>query len=481
MAKNNSKKPLFTIDILLDKFTDYLRDQNFTEDSIVKYKGVHVFFDSNFRGQVMKGQEKNFMDLVPKLLFTKSFSDIYKDRNGNVIKVLTGWDIINNIITGIDNGLFKNKMLSKKTKTESNYQSYANKFFKFIKTIYGNRNSKYHITKLTKVYNIPKLSAADLAVLRGEDGEIYLNNKLRTKFKSRLRCQDRTSGDKIWLPLRFIGKIYSADKKAYEKKNPGKKKKNKFSEWLDDLVGSINIHYDDNNGKVEHLTINDGVSLWLKPLKRGSKVHDVIIFDSNGSHYTVLTPTGKGNKKECMKVRDISEIAIDHVKSIDRILRDLSDEVHNYQNNQLVQLMKVSEKYKAIQTEEEPDEDKAVNELLKPGKYKINLTKLTKELDLIKNDGLLRLMASKYNSQKSNGETFQDIFERGNKTYYGIIETGIKQANSKDNKEMTLYQELNNNYPTGSLLIDFSDSKQLRGENINKIEGFKLEDIINRI
>ena len=90
-------------------------------------------------------------------------------------------------------------MLSKKTKTESNYQSYANKFFKFIKTIYGNRNSKYHITKLTKVYNIPKLSAADLAVLRGEDGEIYLNNKLRTKFKSRLRCQDRTSGDKIWL------------------------------------------------------------------------------------------------------------------------------------------------------------------------------------------------------------------------------------------------------------------------------------------
>lgn len=480
MAKNNSNKPLFTIDILLDKFTDYLRDQNFTEDSIVKYKGVHVFFDSNFRGQVMKGQEKNFMDLVPKLLFTKSFSDIYKDRNGNVIKVLTGWDIINNIITGIDNGLFKNKMLSKKTKTESNYQSYANKFFKFIKTIYGNRNSKYHITKLTKVYNIPKLSAADLAVLRGEDGEIYLNNKLRTKFKSRLRCQDRTSGDKIWLPLRFIGKIYSADKKAYEKKNPGKKKKNKFSEWLDDLVGSINIHYyNENNGKVEHLTINDGVSLWLKPLKRGSKVHDVIIFDSNGSHYTVLTPTGKGNKKECMKVRDISEIAIDHVKSIDRTLRDLSDEVNNYYNNQLVQLMKVSEKYKAIQTEEEPDEDKAVNELLKPGKYKINLTKLTKELGLIKNDGLLRLMASKYNSQKSNGETFQDIFERGNKTYYGIIETEIIDQNGVN---MTLYQELTDNLSqTGSLTISKSTSPCLNGQNVNGIQGFQLGTIIDKI
>ena len=460
MAKKNSNNPLFTIDILLDKFTDYLRDQNFSEDSIVKYKGVHVFFDSDFRGQVMKDQERNFMDLVPKLLCTKSFSGRYMDRNGKIIPVLTGWDIIDNIITGIDNDLFKNITLPQKTKTESNYQSYANKFFKFIKTVYGNKKSKYNITKLTKGYNRPSLSAADLAVLAGTQGEIYLHNSLCTKFKSRLRSQDRTSGDKIWLPLRFIGKIYSKAKKL------NYITVNSFLDWLDNLVNSINIHYNDN-GTVKHFTIYQGVSLWLSPNNSG---FDVKIIDSFGNPHIVLTPTGKGNEKIPMIVKSISEIAIDHVKSIDRTLRDLSDEVNNYTNNKLPQLMKVSDKYKAIQAEDDPNEDLAIKELLPS----LDLQKLINELYLIKNDGLLRLMASKYNSQKSNGETFQGIYMRKDGSYYGVIETRITKK-GEDGTFFTLYQELTDYLnDTGKLTIDKEDN--LKGKEIAD-----LRDIIDRI
>lgn len=489
MAKKNSNNPLFTIDILLDKFTDYLRDQNFSEDSIVKYKGVHVFFDSDFRGQVMKDQERNFMDLVPKLLCTKSFSGRYMDRNGKIIPGLTGWGIIDNIITGIDNDLFKNITLPQKTKTESNYQSYANKFFKFIKTVYGNEKSKYYITKLTKGYNRPSLSAADLAVLAGTQGEIYLHNSLCTKFKSRLRSQDRTSGDKIWLPLRFIAKIYSKDKKNHDKNaNKNGKKVNQFSNWLDMLVNDIHIHYIENN-KVKKISFGgekgkDDVHLCLvNHFDNGvaSDEFDVYVrwINKKGKviQRHVLTPTGKGNEKECMKVRDISEIAIDHVKSIDRTLRDLSDD----KNNKLKELKKVSDKYKEIQAEDEPDEDIAVDELLEP-ESELDLEELRKELDLIKDDGLLRLMASKYNSQKSNGDTFKEIRKIADDKYIGIIEENIKMEKSPNDKSMTLYQELTDVFSqTGNLTIAYNNSESLNGQNVNEIRKFKLEDIINRI
>lgn len=171
-----------------------------------------------------------------------------------------------------------------------------------------------------------------------------------------------------------------------------------------------------------------------------------------------------------MIVKSISEIAIDHVKSIDRTLRDLSDEVNNYTNNKLPELMKVSDKYKAIQAEDDPNEDLAIKELLPS----LDLQKLINELYLIKNDGLLRLMASKYNSQKSNGETFQGIYMRKDGSYYGVIETRITKK-GEDGTFFTLYQELTDYLnDTGKLTIDKEDN--LKGKEIAD-----LRDIIDRI
>ena len=290
--------------------------------------------------------------------------------------------------------------------------------------------------------------------------------------------------------MRFIAKIYSKDKRNFDddpdNKEKNEKKDNQFSKWLDMLVNDIYIHYVEN-GKVENVRFGekDGkkdVHLRLsKHRKKGQTVNEYKVYvrwiNENGKviEKQVLTPTGKGNMKECMKVRDISEIAIDHVKSIDRTLRDLSDD----KNNKLKELIKVSDKYKEIQAEDEPDEDIAVDELLES---ELDLEELRKELDFIKDDGLLRLMASKYNSQKSNGDTFKEIRKITHDKYIGIIEEDIKMENYPNGDSMTLYQELTDVLDqTGNLSIAYSNSASLTGTSVDKIKGFKLEKIINRI
>ena len=330
---------------------------------------------------------------------------------------------------------FNNKSLQNKTKTESNYQSYAKKFFKFIEENYIEAKTEDGKDKC-KEYNYPPLSAGDQAVLSGKEGELYLPNILRTKFKSRLRCQDRTSGDKIWLPLRFIGKIYSEAKKA----NKNNDENNLFLEWLDNLVKSIYIHYykDPNSHQVESIQFNDNVSLWLRRNEDEDDYFDVYVNTNTNSlndYCPVLTPTGKGNQKIQMTVKSISDIAIDHVKSIDSTLRDLSENP-----NELPLLTIVSNKYKEIQMEDEPNEKAAINELLKSEIF--DLKALKKELDNISNDGILRLMSSKYNSKKSNGETFQSII-KCSEEYWGIVEKEEIIIDENDNR-VYLMQNLTN-------------------------------------
>jgi hypothetical protein len=93
--------------------------------------------------------------------------------------------------------------------------------------------------------------------------------------------------------------------------------------------------------------------------------------------------------------------------------------------------------------EEEYDENAKAEELLKDNNKKLNLALLQQELITIGNDGLLRLMDSKYNSQKSNGETFQRIVKEGD-NLIGILE---ERVNITDGTyRFYLYQELTDNY-----------------------------------
>ena len=380
--------------------------------------------------------------------------------NNDSIKVnRQKWSEIEKIVDAMDKHLseFRNKTSAEYKKS---YKAYLNRFFKFL------RDNKNHniLSELQKGLKMnAAATAAKNALIQGFDGEIYLYSALRTKFKSRLRCQDRTSGDKIWLPLRFIAKLYSIDKK--NKKNP-------FSQWLDSLVNGISVHYDDTNtGKVSHLTFNENLSLVFT--NKDKEGYDVFVWQINNGHkdeFRVLTPTGKGNQKAPMKVKSISEIDIDHVKSIDATLRE--------KEQYLTELKKVSDFYKDMVEEEEYDENAKAEELYK----KLNLPLLQKELITIGNDGLLRLMDSKYNSQKSNGETFKEIRKIADNKYIGIIEEGIKMDNYPNGNSMTLYQELTDVLSqTGNLSIAYSNSASLNGQDVNQDPNFTLKDIIDKI
>ena len=443
-TKGTNKKQQFSIDILMGEYATWL-EKKVSEKSIPKYKAVDVFFErDSFRSDKLTNQERNFMDLLPKLIGKRNINfendrkkktDGTNENDGTKKNEGTnGNEIIIEIIAGIRESLFKDKSKPQKTKTESNHQAYANKFFTFITEFCRDKD-------IIKNWKFPDLSAADSAVLSGKEGELYLPNVLRTKFKSRLRCQDRTSGDKIWLPLRFIGKIYSEAKKS------GGINENLFSAWLDTLVNSIYIHYEDPNNKgiVKNIPFEKGVSLLLKKDNLEDNEFQVYLIktdDENQTQYPVLTPTGKGNQKVYMQVKSISDIAIDHVKSIDSTLRELSDPSKHPDG--LKQLKIVSDKYKEIQMEDEPNEKDAVNELLDG---ELNLEDLKIELESIKNDGKLRLMSSKYNSQKSNGDTFQRIINQGDE-YWGILE-GNEEITDDNGERVYYYQKL----------TDFFDSK----------------------
>lgn len=394
-----------------------------------------------------------FLELLVRMIPSNNDSIKVKNRK---------WSEIEEIVDAMDKHLsvFKKEYSAEYKKS---YKSYLNCFFKFLRDN-KNHNNLSGLQKGLKMN--AAATAAKNALIRGFDGEIYLYSALRTKFKSRLRCQDRTSGDKIWLPLRFIAKLYSIKYKQ--------KKNNPFSQWLDTLVDGICVHYDDTNtGKVSHLKFNENLSLVFINNDEGS--YDVFVWQINNGHddkFRVLTPTGKGNQKVPMKVKSISEIDIDHVKSIDATLRE--------KEQYLTELKIVSDFYKDMVEEEEYDENAKAEELLKDNK-KLNLAFLQKELMNIGNDGPLRLMDSNYNSQKSNGETFKEIRKIADEKYIGIIEEGIKMENDPSGDDMTLYQELTDDLNQTGFTITKNKSASLDGENINQIPGFKLEDIINRI
>lgn len=484
MAKGNTPKKQFSIEDLMNLYVDYLFDVgNIKSERTAKVyrQQIEYFFSENssYFGD-MSTQEKNFLGLLPKLLCTNKYEGKYFDRNKNERPASDGLIIIKDICNGIDTHFFG--YVDKKDKTKQNLRSYVRKFFKFIRVVSGQNkidNDKYVYFFSSKNFNDeysrPKLTPADIAVLSGEKGEIYLHSVLFTKFKSRLRCQDRTSGDKIWLPLRFIAKLFN----QIDKDNSYK---NKFSEWLDSLVKNIYINY----------SVIDNKRVKVKSVRfmGEDEKDDVYLKIDNGRVYVrwtekgvlcdylpVLTSTGRGNQKQYMEVNSVNEIAIDHVKAIDCTLRDKQE--------QFSVLPKVSEKYKKFKEQDIPEEQENEKEKELAQELcnidKINFVDLIKDLEAIRDDGPLRLMASKYNSQKSNGDTFLKILKRTDGSYFGILEEKIKMANelsTPDSSDYTLYQDLTDDLnEKGNLLITASTDERMKGTD----SGFTLNDIIDLV
>ena len=430
------------IDVILDKFVEYVRasiQKNGGEGkSAYQYRqvinafevdGAFVPKNTNKEDVIKANVSKNFLELVPKFINNPEvpFNDRKYTRT-EIIKVVQ--DFNKDSYNWVQNH-------------KKSYKTYLTSFLKFISDVCNPDNKDKYKDIFDACHN-EYFSSSDLAILNGDEGDIYLHNKLATKFKSRLRCQDRTSGDKIWLPLRFIAKIYSKAKKNQDNNANG------FSDWLNNLVNNIYIHYaEDNDTKVENVRFggeegkNDVHLCLVIHYDNGvaSDEFDVYVrwIDKKGKviQKRVLTPTGRGNEKKEMIVSGIQAIAIDHVKPIDQTLRELEE------NGKLGTLKKVSDYYKELCENDLLKEGNAVNNLL--NKFKLNIGDLNNDLKEIHNDGILRLMDSKLNTKKSNGSTFKKIVKDGTE-YFGIIEEDIIADDilNKENSKVVLYQKLDN-------------------------------------
>lgn len=450
---NRSSNERETIEKILNKFEDYLKSGD--RKSLKKLKPLKPLKSSTahtYRNQLKSvfclreafqtnkrcrnaNAAMYFLDLMPKLINLKT-----EKYNYGINDLISDTQKIHNDYKWDENG-------------KKNLGSCLSAFLEFI--VREKDNNFYQIKQICKGL---KPSAADEALLNGIiNGELYTYNVLKTKFKNRLRSQDRVSGDKIWLPLRFIAKIYS------EHFNNNSLKTNAYLDWLNSLVNSICIHYDDD-GIIKHKSFDSVVFLLLiKDGTNNMEPYNVSVrFNDNEKSYPVLTPTGKGNEKKRMRVTGINSIAIDHVIPIDKTLRDL--------DNKLVELKKISDAYKELQEKDNPEEDmdKTIQNLLGKLKWK----ELKDELKIIGGKGPLRLMSSNFNTQKSNGETFIEIRKDDRDNYYGILS---KNVHYKCIENMTLYQNLKENGISRVCI------NEVPGENIDKIENFDIRDIIDLI
>ena len=225
MAKQKATKNSFELladaqERLLDKFTESLKDRKTGRKLRSRKQYKHVINALSVDDAFNSSMTKNFMELLLKLLATEGINEKSK---------------IEIIINTLEKTVDKKENYDWNANGKKSYKTYIKTFIKFLKGFINNKDKR---KEFKEKYKSLKMDAAASAAFKGiNNGELYLHNILFTKFKSRLRCQDRTSGQKIWLPLRFIAKLYS--KPVRGKTDP------RFSEWLDSLVNDICIHYKD--------------------------------------------------------------------------------------------------------------------------------------------------------------------------------------------------------------------------------------------
>lgn len=444
-----AKKEKLPIDFVLDEFVKKLRDDG--KKSANQYRQVKNAFGVEDAFASATNAENNFLELLPKLLAI----DKYEKKD---VK-----EIIGEIIDGIEKKSLKGYPWNKNGL--KSYRTYLGSFLRFVKQI--NTNTKDAILK--ECYNNKQdlsLSPLDKKILSQNVEKIYGQVKLIGAFKSRLNRQERISGDKIWLPLDLIRRVFKARRKV-----------DNYWEWIDGLAKSVYIHYADNNNHVCKVCIGEEKVSLVLSMNQQCSYSVLLVKNEEGkkNKYQVLTPTGRGNEKEYLSVNnanDLREIAIDHVKPIDKSLRDLQPELR--------MLKIISDKFKELKKDGKANDIKAKDDAAEEIKNSINLEQLQQELIWIKDDSPLRIMASKYNSQKSNGNTFREIWrftEKGKEDkYWGIME---EKGVFYGDQELFLYQELNDEFPQK---IKF-EVKNILPEEVNKeiIEDNKIKEILNKL
>lgn len=396
------------IEVLLDAFENSMcKDAN--QKSRSQYRSV---INALGKDEVFKTDaEKNFLTLVIKL--------IANNREDECIKLI---------------GLLRYSVCVYNWGSLRSYETYCNKFADFLeKLLSSEAASKKSIKKkIASACTTPTLSDTEESWLKTAFAKrtVFLHEQLMTKFMGRLRRQDRISGNKVWLPLSYIAKLY---------KKAGKTKE--FTDWLRKLAEGIFVHYEDDNTEIKSVQFKaQQVFLVFEKKKKTDGTYDSdgtyevkVALSASNKCYTAYTPTGEGNTKVPMIVKDVSDIAIDHVKPIDLTLKELGDK------GRIPNLKMVSESFKDMMGRPEKADKDIEDESLDQLYNNVDISKLTDELNLIRTDGVLRLMVSEYNGKKSNSTAYDKIIKiKGKEEYLGLLGEALL-----DDETIYLYQRLN--------------------------------------
>lgn len=391
------------IEVLLDAFENSMcKDAN--QKSRSQYRSV---INALGKDEVFETDaEKNFLTLVIKL--------IANNREDECIKLI---------------GLLRYSVCVYNWGSLRSYETYCNKFTDFLeKLLSSEAASKKSIKKkIASACTTPKLSDTEESWLKTAFAKrtVFLHEQLMTKFMGRLRRQDRISGNKVWLPLSYIAKLY---------KKAGKTKE--FTDWLRKLAESIFVHYEDDNKEIKSVQFEKKqvFLVFEKNEENSDGTYNVkVALSASNKCYTAYTPTGEGNTKVPMIVKDISDIAIDHVKPIDLTLKELD------KKGRIPNLKMVSESFRDMIGRPEKADKDIEDESLDQLYNNVDINKLTDELNLIRTDGVLRLMVSEYNGKKSNSTAYDKIIKiKGKEEYLGLLGEALL-----DDETIYLYQRLN--------------------------------------
>lgn len=388
------------IEVLLDAFENSMcKDAN--QKSRSQYRSV---INALGKDEVFETDaEKNFLTLVIKL--------IANNREDECIKLI---------------GLLRYSVCVYNWGSLRSYETYCNKFTDFLEKLLssGAASKKSIKKKIASACTTPTLSDTEESWLKTAFAKrtVFLHEQLMTKFMGRLRRQDRISGNKVWLPLSYIAKLY---------KKAGKTKE--FTDWLRKLAEGIFVHYEDDNKEIKSVQFK-AQQVFLVFEKNSDGTYDVYVaLSASNKCYRAYTPTGEGNTKVPMIVKDISDIAIDHVKPIDLTLRELDDK------GRIPNLKMVSESFKDMMGRPEKTDKDIEDESLDLLYNNVDICELTDELNLIRTDGVLRLMTSEYNGKKSNSTAYDKIIKiKGKEEYLGLLGEALL-----DDETIYLYQRLN--------------------------------------
>lgn len=396
------------IEVLLDAFENSMcKDAN--QKSRSQYRSV---INALGKDEVFETDaEKNFLTLVIKL--------IANNREDECIKLI---------------GLLRYSVCVYNWGSLRSYETYCNKFTDFLeKLLSSEAASKKSIKKkIASACTTPTLSDTEESWLKTAFAKrtVFLHEQLMTKFMGRLRRQDRISGNKVWLPLSYIAKLY---------KKAGKTKE--FTDWLRKLAEGIFVHYEDDNKEIKSVQFKaQQVFLVFEKKKKTDGTYDSdgtyevkVALSASNKCYTAYTPTGEGNTKVPMIVKDVSDIAIDHVKPIDLTLKELGDK------GRIPNLKMVSDSFRDMMGRPEKADKDIEDESLDQLYNNVDISKLTDELNLIRTDGVLRLMVSEYNGKKSNSTAYDKIIKiKGKEEYLGLLGKALL-----DDETIYLYQRLN--------------------------------------